>query len=980
MGPSAILLLSSLLWMLHCGVGKGSKKPRSTAKRLAQKAPTARGPSRGEMGMSLFVVFLGSKEEMPKAKRDFTIDDRPSQRVKGRGQSGGELGPDFWGSMGVVINPDLNAMSESTEHVKTTTLKEGTDKSSEKSEPTKPKRKARAKFTHHRAEKEIKEQQGSSDFCIKKKPFARAVKDVMRDLDASSFRITAEGLTGLQTAAEAVAVELLSAYQHMAAQGKRATVTTGDVLMSQQMAEDRTLQALRPQWDKAAREEYPEDGSARDRENWKKKAARHFFLFLPAELQDEVTPAASALRSGMMDAQAAAVLGVLWKPPPADAAAASSSFRTAPSGTRAELTPGQRRKIASEMTERLLGIAADRQEAMLILSATQQQLASAHEEANETLVHCSVCARLAPALNTFRTKLTGPALHQFDESVSVAISKNRLEVARWGLCVSRAKWKSAKNKNQQGASAKSKRGRPAKVASPTLVKQVSDCITKSSQASSVWLKSQGCHARTMTCSVLQAYWNSGLVRVLSWSTFRRIVRLHCKWAKKPSRKTDYCDYCYLFTSSIIPGAEAALKRSRAALEHVLPAYFRDFEEPCEGGLIVHLEAYLRHINQHAEQHPGLRNEEVRGAQRQQLHALEARIERRIRWEIEAAKSYEWHWLTAKRQSRALQKDLESLTSAQVLLWSDYKQNLSVPLAHTQLGDMFYGTSRMELTCWGCLAFEKKDGKVTTKHFIVLSSVIEHSALVSNLLYGEVLRHLDLREVQEVLAWTDCGPHFKCYEHVAGWLGAVVESDVPKRVRLCFHGEKPGKGQVDGLFGQIEGWVSNFLATPDRRIADIDEMEQVLKSAAEAATSLEAGVEYIVFRWEPQHKPEKVWTLPRPEFQISKTYCLLLRPSNPRLRIRNTSLVDYTFADNMEQEGKTSYPKVEEETLEDREWRRGYFSNTRWDRKRPAEDKPDGLMLRYREHQQRGVSAPNLEDAFAYQARKQAQLLLRRREK
>mmetsp|Transcript_23664 Transcript_23664/g.44700 ORF Transcript_23664/g.44700 Transcript_23664/m.44700 type:complete len:182 (+) Transcript_23664:51-596(+) len=45
-------------------VGFGSKRPRSTAKRLAQKAPTVR--------------------MLPKAKRDYIIDDRPSQRRKGR--------------------------------------------------------------------------------------------------------------------------------------------------------------------------------------------------------------------------------------------------------------------------------------------------------------------------------------------------------------------------------------------------------------------------------------------------------------------------------------------------------------------------------------------------------------------------------------------------------------------------------------------------------------------------------------------------------------------------------------------------------------------------------------------------------------------------------------------------------------------------------------------------------------------------------
>ncbi|CAE7423434.1 unnamed protein product [Symbiodinium natans] len=45
-------------------VGFGSKKPRSTAKREAQKARTVR--------------------MLPKAKRDYIIDDRPSQRNKGR--------------------------------------------------------------------------------------------------------------------------------------------------------------------------------------------------------------------------------------------------------------------------------------------------------------------------------------------------------------------------------------------------------------------------------------------------------------------------------------------------------------------------------------------------------------------------------------------------------------------------------------------------------------------------------------------------------------------------------------------------------------------------------------------------------------------------------------------------------------------------------------------------------------------------------
>ena len=41
------------------------------------------------------------------------------------------------------------------------------------------------------------------------------------------------------------------------------------------------------------------------------------------------------------------------------------------------------------------------------------------------------------------------------------------------------------------------------------------------------------------------------------------------------------------------------------------------------------------------------------------------------------------------------------------MWVDYKQNITIPLADAQTGDMFLGTARMELTCLG----------VETTHFL-----------------------------------------------------------------------------------------------------------------------------------------------------------------------------------------------------------------------------------------------------------------------
>ena len=55
---------------------------------------------------------------------------------------------------------------------------------------------------------------------------------------------------------------------------------------------------------------------------------------------------------------------------------------------------------------------------------------------------------------------------------------------------------------------------------------------------------------------------------------------------------------------------------------------------------------------------------------------------------------------------------------------------------------------------------------------------------------------------------------QCYDHIAGWLGDLVTASTPKSVRFSYSGEKHGKGQVDGLFGQMEGWIWNHAWQQD----------------------------------------------------------------------------------------------------------------------------------------------------------------------
>ena len=167
--------------------------------------------------------------------------------------------------------------------------------------------------------------------------------------------------------------------------------------------------------------------------------------------------------------------------------------------------------------------------------------------------------------------------------------------------------------------------------------------------------------------------------------------------------------------------------------------------------------------------------------------------------------------------------------------------------------------------------------------------------------------------------------------MAGWMGEWVESQTPQCVSLSLE-RSTAKARWMGFWA-----VQHHLKIPGRRISNIDEMEQVLKTEAARATQMDPAEEYIVVRWEPEQKPASSWVLPEREFQISRTYCLQLLPDKPDVHVRTTSIVDLTFTE-MSQEGQgfKSFPKVESETIRDRAWGRGYFfSNTRWDRKRPS---------------------------------------------
>ena len=84
-----------------------------------------------------------------------------------------------------------------------------------------------------------------------------------------------------------------------------------------------------------------------------------------------------------------------------------------------------------------------------------------------------------------------------------------------------------------------------------------------------------------------------------------------------------------------------------------------------------------------------------------------------------------------------------LAVGNVLLWFDWMQNLTTPMANVETGSMFYGQARMEMSFFDCLAYQSfsADSDVQVKHYVFISPIIEHTALFSDVVLNIVKERL-----------------------------------------------------------------------------------------------------------------------------------------------------------------------------------------------------------------------------------------------
>ena len=214
-------------------------------------------------------------------------------------------------------------------------------------------------------------------------------------------------------------------------------------------------------------------------------------------------------------------------------------------------------------------------------------------------------------------------------------------------------------------------------------------------------------------------------------------------------------------------------------------------------------------------------------------------------------------------------------------------------------------------------------------------------------------------------------HFRSYNHIAFMVQEYfLHYNAP--VQLQFFAEKHGKGMVDSLFATVQSWLTAFLQHgEDNKITSFDELVRVCTSGAKKATAQDPGrTSYHVVRYNSEKKPASRWVLDATDWQIQSTYCLRIEPyagNFQRPIVRNM-----VFSD-AHKEASSFVPCISTEPIQDRSWRKGYFSNKNWQKEKPKHGEKTTLMSKQDLHQSMGLTRPRLttawEDATARHVRK-----------
>ena len=289
----------------------------------------------------------------------------------------------------------------------------------------------------------------------------------------------------------------------------------------------------------------------------------------------------------------------------------------------------------------------------------------------------------------------------------------------------------------------------------------------------------------------------------------------------------------------------------------------------------------------------------------------------------------------------------NMTEHDLLVWIDWKANFTLPQGSVQTHDQYWAQSRMEVSCLGMVVYKgQHEGPPQKTGVVYISDIIDHTCLACCLQMEELKKLCgDLSKYRRIAFWFDTGPHYRTAD-LLSYIGAEWCEKQNRYDLICTinsFGEKHGKGQVDALFSSCNRWVSAKTKEKDVCLKSVHDLHAALQDGAARDMQQDPdGMQYEVKIWSSKQKPATLWKA-ETDLQIKKTYCV-------QVQLRGTSLRRFVTWENLRFSDMTSNGRgnfdlamrKEKISQDNKEWRRGHYTSTRWMRTFP--DRGDRVTL------------------------------------
>ena len=329
---------------------------------------------------------------------------------------------------------------------------------------------------------------------------------------------------------------------------------------------------------------------------------------------------------------------------------------------------------------------------------------------------------------------SGKAVHQPLLSLNdldcrmVSTGLTREQLSKMGYELTKHRWTQLK-KLAQGSEAGSEQkqrnvgGRPSMLHSTSTIDLVRANVSPHlRESSSIVVVGQGRQKKMVVANLLTMpryrIWcqNPDLHGNLSWTLFHRVMRVHFPHIRNPRRDTDVCKHCKHFSSQLLPRALKLVRKVRSVLEQFCGGYFASYDSPtpvhhseADKHVVKEVRALMRFINirnENAPNDPLRRN--MSGAQRLSLHQAEAAAAHKLKPNLEILEAYEWHQISATRQTgfvTALRQG--GLPRTSLLLQMDFKENIKYPMSPQETSEDWHAQNKLSLTVFGANAIAPK---------------------------------------------------------------------------------------------------------------------------------------------------------------------------------------------------------------------------------------------------------------------------------